>query len=95
MALYSGVDLKNNHSNSDMALMVRLAYYSNNDMNQMLRIFATSGLYREKKSKEYYEGTALKAIRMTPDTYKGSYRKEKENVKKKNNVKTEERSKYE
>ena len=31
----------------------------------MIRIFATSGLYREGKSPDYYEGTAIKAIRDT------------------------------
>lgn len=49
-ALYSGVDLQNNHSNSDMSLMNLLAYWCNGDKEQMLRIFATSGLFRQNKS---------------------------------------------
>ncbi|MCD8373282.1 MAG: hypothetical protein LUD27_08295, partial [Clostridia bacterium] len=61
--LYNGEDLQHNHSNSDMALMNRLAYYCNGDKEQMLRIFATSGLYRPDKSPEYYEHTAMKAVR--------------------------------
>lgn len=61
--LYNGEDLQNNHSNSDMALMNRLAYYCNGDKEQMLRIFASSGLYRPDKSPEYYEHTAMKAVR--------------------------------
>lgn len=65
-ALYSGVDLQNNHSNSDMSLMNLLAYWCNGDKEQMLRIFATSGLFRPNKSADYYEITAIKAIRDLP-----------------------------
>jgi len=64
-ALYNGQDLQGNHSNSDMSLMNRLAFWCNGDKEQMLRIFATSGLFREGKSTDYYEGTAIKAIRDT------------------------------
>ena len=64
--LYAGEDLQNNHSNSDMSLMNLLAYWCNGDKEQMLRIFATSGLFRPNKSPDYYEGTAIKAIRSMP-----------------------------
>lgn len=62
-ALFNGEDLKNNHSNSDMALMRRLAFWCNGDIDQMLRIFAASGLYRPDKSPEYYEYSALKVLK--------------------------------
>ena len=68
-ALYNGQDLQGNHSNSDMSLMNRLAFWCNGDKEQMLRIFATSGLYREGKSPDYYEGTAIKAIRDTTSRF--------------------------
>ena len=68
-ALYGGQDLRNNHSNSDMSLMNRLAFWCNGDIDQMLRIFATSGLYRPEKSDGYYEGTAIKAIKDTTGRY--------------------------
>ena len=68
-ALYNGQDLQNNHSNSDMSLMNRLAFWCNGDKEQMLRIFATSGLFRENKSPDYYEGTAIKAIRDTTSRF--------------------------
>lgn len=68
-ALFNGEDLKNNHSNSDMALMVRLAFWCNGDKDQMLRIFAASGLYRPDKSPEYFEYTALKAVQNNPNRY--------------------------
>lgn len=60
---YDGKDLKNNHSNSDMAFMNLLAFWCNGDKEQMLRIFATSGLYRAEKLPSYYECTAVKAIK--------------------------------
>ena len=71
-ALYEGQDLQNNHSNSDMSLMNRLAFWCNGDKEQMLRIFATSGLYRPEKSDAYYEGTAIKAVRDTISRYTSS-----------------------
>lgn len=68
-ALYNGQDIKNNHSNSDMAFMTRLAFWCNGDKEQMLRIFATSGLYRPNKSPEYYEYTAMKAVKENAERY--------------------------
>ncbi len=68
-ALYDGQDLQNNHSNSDMSLMNRLAFWCNGDKEQMLRIFATSGLYRPNKSPSYYECTAIKAVRDTTSRF--------------------------
>ena len=65
-SLYSGADLQNNHSNSDMSLMNILAYWCNGDKEQMLRIFATSGLFRPNKSVDYYECTAIKALQEMP-----------------------------
>ena len=47
------------------ATSVTRSTVSNGDKEQMLRIFATSGLFREGKSPDYYEGTAIKAIRDT------------------------------
>ena len=64
--LYNGEDLRHNRSNSDMSLMNYLAFWSNHDVDQMLRVFSTSGLYRPEKPQSYYEHTALKAIKSTP-----------------------------
>ena len=68
-AYYNGQDLKGNHSNSDMAFMNMLAFWCNGDKEQMLRIFASSGLYRPDKSPEYCEHTAMKAVRDITDRY--------------------------
>ena len=64
--LYNGEDLRHNRSNSDMSLMNYLAFWSNHDVDQMLRVFSTSGLYRPEKPQSYYEHTALKVIKSTP-----------------------------
>ena len=64
--LYHGEDLRHNHSNSDMSLMNYLAFYSGGNVEQMTRIFATSGLYRPDKPASYYEYTAIKAAKDTP-----------------------------
>ncbi len=64
--LYNGEDLRGNHSNSDMSLMNYLAFWSNHDIDQMLRIFSSSGLYRPDKTQSYYEHTAIKAVKGTP-----------------------------
>lgn len=64
--LYNGEDLKHNQSDSDMSLMNYLAFWSNHDIDQMLRVFATSGLYRPEKAQSYYEHTAIKAVKGTP-----------------------------
>ncbi len=64
--LYNGEDLRHNHSNSDMSLMNYLAFYSGGNVEQMTRIFATSGLYRPEKPASYYEHTAIKAAKDTP-----------------------------
>ena len=64
--LYHGEDLRHNHSNSDMSLMNYLAFYSGGNVEQMTRIFATSGLFRPEKPASYYEYTAIKAAKDTP-----------------------------
>lgn len=60
--LYNGEDLYDDHSRSDMALMSHLAYWTNGDIDQMIQIFATSGLYRPNKAPAYFETTAMKCL---------------------------------
>ena len=71
-ALYEGQDLQNNHSNSDMSLMNRLAFWCNGDKEQMLRIFQSSGLFRPEKSPDYYECTVVKAIKDTTGRFQAN-----------------------
>ncbi|MCI8412634.1 MAG: DEAD/DEAH box helicase family protein [Clostridia bacterium] len=69
VALYRGEDLQNNRNSSDISFMKRLAFWCNGDKEQMLRIFATSGLYRADKPLDYYENAAIKAVQDTVDRY--------------------------
>ena len=71
--LYLGEDLRGNKSNSDMSLMNRLAFWCSGDREQMLRIFASSGLFRPEKSPDYYEYTATKAIESVGERYNASH----------------------
>lgn len=63
-------------SEADMALLMKLAFWSGNDKEQMDRMFRTSGLYREKWDEKHYsdgstygEETIRKAIEKTGATY--------------------------
>ena len=60
-ALYEGQDLYGEPSRNDMSFMRRLAFWCNGDREKMLRIFATSKLYRLEKSPDYYENIAITA----------------------------------
>lgn len=66
--LYNGEDPnnKNNRIDSDISLMNYIAFWSNHDIDQMLRIFATSKLYRPEKEQSYYEKKAIIAVKSTP-----------------------------
>jgi hypothetical protein len=44
-------------------------FWCNADKEQMLRVFATSGLYRPEKSVNYYEHSVMKAIKDTSSRY--------------------------
>ena len=76
--LYLGEDLRGNKSNSDMSLMNRLAFWCSGDREQMLRIFASSGLFRPEKSQDYYEYTATKAIESVGERYNARHTSLKE-----------------
>ena len=66
--LYAGEDLQNNHSNSDMSLMNLLAYWCNGDKEQMLRIFATSGLFRPNNRPIRLPFRKIQAVTASDDT---------------------------
>lgn len=63
---YNGEDVRNNRSNSDMSWFNYLAFWCGHDINQMLRINATSAAFRPDKPQSYYEHTAIKAVKGTP-----------------------------
>jgi putative DNA primase/helicase len=64
-ALYGGDTSAygDDHSSADQALLVHLAWWTNNDAVQMERIFRASGLYREKwERQDYREMSIAKAV---------------------------------
>ncbi|MFW6176252.1 MAG: hypothetical protein ACOC40_00985 [Thermoplasmatota archaeon] len=52
------------HNESNLALLSYLAYWTNNDMDQMERLFGKSGLVRDKwrEREDYRERTIDKSI---------------------------------
>lgn len=60
--LFSGEDIKGDHSVSDFTLLNILAFFTNCDASQMGRIFRSSGLYRTDKE-AYLNHSIGKAIR--------------------------------
>lgn len=67
-ALYNGENVNGNRSDSDMALMSRLAFWTAGDKERMISIFNTSGLARTTNEKPNYDSylqtTAEKAIEL-------------------------------
>ncbi|MDR2046660.1 MAG: ssDNA-binding domain-containing protein [Clostridiales bacterium] len=65
-ALYSGQDIYNDHSRSDMRLCGIAAFFSGGDAAVTRDIFVSSGLYRgDEKSKSYVERTVANAVKNT------------------------------
>lgn len=60
--LYSGKGISGDRSRDDMKLANILAFFTDGDAAQMLRIIKESGLYRPEKPDDYYIHTIGKAI---------------------------------
>ena len=52
--LYNGKNVMRNEERSESGLMLRLALFCENDEEQLLRLFKSSGQFREDKPIEYY-----------------------------------------
>lgn len=52
--LYNGKNVMRNEERSESGLMLRLALFCENDEEQLLRLFKSSGQFREDKTIEYY-----------------------------------------
>ena len=52
--LYNGKNIMRNKERSESGLMLRLALFCENDEEQLLRLFKSSGQFREDKPIEYY-----------------------------------------
>lgn len=60
--LYNGKTLFGNEEKDEQALMARLAMFTGGDAEQLMRVFKSSGQYREEKPNALYERMARQSI---------------------------------
>ena len=60
--LYAGISVLGNEEKDERSLMSRIAMFCNGDKEQLLRIFRSSGQYREEKPNAFYEKMAEQSI---------------------------------
>ena len=60
--LYNGKTMFGNEEKDERALMVRLAMFCNRDAEQLMRVFKSSGQYRDEKPNAFYELMARQSI---------------------------------
>ena len=60
--LYNGASLLGSEEKNERSLLARIAMFVNGDEQQLLRIFKSSGQYRDEKPNAYYEKLAKQEI---------------------------------
>jgi len=60
--LYQGESVFKNQDKNDLSLMMRIAMYTPNDKEQVMRIFASSGQFDEKKGVAHYATLLNQAV---------------------------------
>ena len=66
--LYHGKNVLKSEEASEYGLMVRLAMFCAGDKDQLIRVFRSSGQYREEKPNAYYEKMAENSLKFISDT---------------------------
>ena len=66
--LYHGKNVLKSEEASEYGLMVRLAMFCGGDKEQLIRVFRSSGQYREEKPNAYYEKMAENSMKFISDT---------------------------
>lgn len=61
-ALYNGQPVLETEEKDERSLMARLAMFCNGDKEQLLRVFKSSGQFRDEKSKAFYEKMAEQSM---------------------------------
>ena len=61
--LYQGISLLETEEKNERSLMSRLAMFCNGDKEQLLRIFKSSGQFRDEKPNSFYERMAEQSIK--------------------------------
>lgn len=63
LQLYNGLSVLGNEEKDEYSLMTRLAMFCDGDKDRLMRVFKSSGQYREEKPNSFYEGLAEKSIK--------------------------------
>ncbi len=63
LQLYNGVSVLGDEEKNERSLMARLAMFTKDDKEQLMRVFKSSGLYRAEKPSEYYEQMAKEEMK--------------------------------
>ena len=66
--VYHGKNVLKSEEESEYVLMVRLAMFCGGDQDRLLRVFRSSGQYREEKPNAYYEKMAENSLKFISDT---------------------------
>lgn len=66
--LYHGKNVLKSEEESEYGLMVRLAMFCGGDKDQLIRVFRSSGQYRDAKPNSYYEKMAENSLKFISDT---------------------------
>ena len=61
--LYNGISVLGNEEKDERSLMTRLAMFCGDDKEQLLRVFKSSGQYRDEKPNSFYEKMAQDSIK--------------------------------
>ena len=66
--LYHGKNVLKSEEESEYGLMVRLAMFCGGDKDRLIRVFRSSGQYRDAKPNSYYEKMAENSLKFISDT---------------------------
>ena len=69
--LYNGISVLGNEEKDERSLMTRLAMFCGDDKEQLLRVFKSSGQYRDEKPNSFYEKMAQDSIKFIEQVKSG------------------------
>ena len=61
--LYNGISVLGNEEKDEYSLMTRLAMFCDGDKDQLMRVFKSSGQYRDEKPNSFYEQMAERSFK--------------------------------
>lgn len=67
LQLYNGVSVLGNEEKDERSLMARLAMFTKDDKEQLMRVFKSSGQFRAEKPSEYYEQMAKEEMKFVAE----------------------------